>query len=269
MTHSAEPSATTDPAVLTGAAYRDGSGLAARRSLYDWQTPRHDLPGIVAEALTGVRGAVADVGCGSGAVLRRLAQARPDLTLIGVDLSAGILSGVPVPVAVADVEHLPFSDGRLGAALALHMLYHARDIPAAVAELRRVVAPGGLVVVSTNSGTDKRELDQLWRRASGDVLGVPEGPSRVTLSSRFRLEDAQVLLADHFASVRVLPLPGTITVTDPEPVIAHLASYRAWAAQAGVPFDATIQRAREILDEHIRTNGCFTITCLGGILICA
>lgn len=60
----------------------------------------------------------------------------------------------------------------------------------------------------------------------------------------------------------------TIAVRSPEPVIAHMASYRAWADQHAVPFEETVERARDIVSEHIERNGVFKIGCLGGMLVC-
>ncbi|CAM5585751.1 Methyltransferase type 11 domain-containing protein OS=Streptomyces fumanus OX=67302 GN=GCM10018772_50430 PE=4 SV=1 [Streptomyces fumanus] len=68
--------------------------------------------------------------------------------------------------------------------------------------------------------------------------------------------------------MEVIELPGTITVHEPGPVIAHMASYRAWADQHEVPFDATIDRARTLVADHIARDGTYRITCLGGILVC-
>ncbi len=264
----AHDAAVTDRARLVGSAYNGDRDLAARQSLYQWQTPRYDLPGLVAEWLGGVRGRVVDIGCGNGTFLQRLRQDRPDLSLLGLDLAPGILAGVPGPVAVADAMRLPLATGSVDAALALHMLYHVPDIPQAVRELARVVARDGLVVVSTNSGRDKAELDGLWQRAARDILGMDRGPARLTLSARFSLEKAPAFLGEEFSRVEVVELPGTITVHDPEPVIAHMASYRAWADQHEVPFDATIDRARMLVADHIDRHGAYEITCLGGLLIC-
>ncbi|MFD3553838.1 hypothetical protein ACFWWA_17285 [Streptomyces goshikiensis] len=61
--------------------------------------------------------------------------------------------------------------------------------------------------------------------------------------------------------MEVAELPGTITVRGPEPVIAHMASYRAWAEQHDVPFD----RARTLVADGIARSGAYEITCLGGI----
>lgn len=47
---------------------------------------------------------------------------------------------------------LPLGDGGVDVVLAMHMLYHVPDVPAPVAELRRIVKPGGTLLASTNSG---------------------------------------------------------------------------------------------------------------------
>jgi len=264
----AHAAAVTDRGRLAGSAYNSDRDLAARQSLYRWQTPRYDLPGIVAEKLSGVRGRVVDVGCGNGKFIQRLRKDRPDLALLGLDIAPGILAGVPGPVAVADATRLPLATESVDAALALHMLYHVPDIPQAVRELSRVVARDGLVIASTNSDRDKAELDDLWQRAAGDVLGTGRGPARISLSARFSLEKALAFLGHEFGRVETMELAGTIRVDDPEPVIAHMESYRAWADQHDVPFGATIERARTILVDHIAQHGTFEIMCLGGVLVC-
>ncbi|MGW2507929.1 class I SAM-dependent methyltransferase [Streptomyces scopuliridis] len=264
----AHDAAVTDRGRLAGSAYKSDRDLAARQSLYRWQTPRYDLPGLVAEQLSGVHGRVVDVGCGNGKFIQRLRRDRPELALLGLDIAPGIIAGVPGPVAVADATRLPLATEGVDAALALHMLYHVPDIPQAVRELSRVVAPDGLVIASTNSDRDKVQLDDLWQRAAGDVLGTGHGPARISLSARFSLEKAPAFLGEEFGHVEVIELPGTITVHAPEPVIAHMASYRAWADQHDVPFEAAIERARTIVVDHIAQHRAFEVTCLGGILVC-
>ncbi|MFF4988366.1 class I SAM-dependent methyltransferase [Streptosporangium saharense] len=263
-----QDAAVADKAILAGHAYADERHLAARQSIYRWQQPRYDLPAIVAEELAAVTGTVVDVGCGNGTFLNHLRTHRSDLHLVGLDLSAGILTHLPPPVLVADAQTLPLADHSVDAVLALHMLYHVSDIPATITELARVLRPGGLLIASTNGDTDKHELDQLWSTAAGHILGLPEGPTRVSLSSRFSLEKAPGYLAEAFTGIRVRHLPGTITLTDPAPITAHLASYEAWAHLSDVPFHQTIHHATDLATTAIETQGAFTITCHGGILTC-
>ncbi|MEW1655706.1 class I SAM-dependent methyltransferase [Streptomyces sp. NPDC093707] len=260
--------AVSDRAILTGSAYRTGRDLAARQSLYQWQQPRYDLPGIVVEQLRHTHGTVVDIGCGNGKFLARLRQDRPGLRLLGLDVSPGILADVAGPVAVADAVRLPLPSASVDAALALHMLYHVEDMPAGIAELSRVVKPDGRLIVTTNSERDKAELARLWERAAADVLGVEKGPERISLSARFPLEKAVDLLGTCFGHVETIALPGTITVRSPEPVVAHMKSYRAWADRQDAPFEETIERAREIVTEHIEKSGSFEIGCLSGMLVC-
>ncbi|MEV4557242.1 class I SAM-dependent methyltransferase [Kitasatospora sp. NPDC049285] len=263
-----QDAAVADKAILANSAYADGRHLAARQSIYQWQQPQYDLPGLVVEELAGTSGTVLDVGCGNGKFVSRLHKDRPDLQVVGTDISAGILADVAKPVVVADAQVLPFADDSADAVLALHMLYHVSNIEATIEELARVCRPGGMLIASTNSDTDKQELDQLWARAAGDVLGVPEGPARVSLSSRFSLEKAPVYLRTAFKDIQVKELPGIIEISDPAPIVAHLASYEAWADQSGVPFHETVSRAAEIIAATIATEGSFKIACRGGIMVC-
>ncbi|MGW2375581.1 class I SAM-dependent methyltransferase [Kitasatospora sp. NPDC001683] len=263
-----QDAAVADKSILANSAYADGRHLAARQSIYRWQQPQYDLPGIVVEELAGTRGTVLDVGCGNGKFVSRLHKDRPDLRVVGMDISAGILADVEKPVLVGDAQVLPFADNSADALLAVHMLYHVADIEATIKEMARVLRPGGVLIASTNSDTDKRELDQLWAGAAGDILGIPEGPTRVSLSSRFSLEKAPSYLGAAFGDIQIRELPGTIVVTDPAPIVAHMASYEAWAEQCDVPFRETVTRANDLVAAIIADEGSFEITCLGGILIC-
>ncbi|MFG2969954.1 hypothetical protein ACGFZS_42465 [Streptomyces sp. NPDC048288] len=60
---------------------------------------------------------------------------------------------------------------------------------------------------------------------------------------------------EEFGRVETTELPGIITVDDPGPAVAHMASNRAWADQHDVSFEATIGRARTILVDHIAQHG--------------
>jgi 2-polyprenyl-6-hydroxyphenyl methylase/3-demethylubiquinone-9 3-methyltransferase len=107
---------------------------------------------------------VLDAGCGGGLVARELAAA--GATVVGLDRSLGSLGvarravgavgrrgpgnpeGVPRSIgaflpAQGRLERLPFADGAFDVVVAADVLEHVPDLPAAVAELARVLAPGG------------------------------------------------------------------------------------------------------------------------------
>jgi len=100
-----------------------------------------------------------DAGCGTGGLLRRLSQAMTDgaLTsrpLAGFDISlvAVELARAKVPDAallLASVNDLPFADASLGVAVSCDVLCHrAVDEARALAEFRRTLAPGGVLVLN-------------------------------------------------------------------------------------------------------------------------
>ncbi len=105
------------------------------------------------DALRSVNGIVLDAGCGTGGLLRRLAALRPDLRLIGLERDCGAARRAAeksgVPVATGSINILPFADASFAAALAADVLCHRAVEPdLALAELRRVLRPGGLLVVN-------------------------------------------------------------------------------------------------------------------------
>jgi len=59
------------------------------------------------------------------------------------------------------VQSLPFADESFDTAVAAWMLYHVPDIDRGIAELARVLAPGGRLVAVTNSELHLHELREL------------------------------------------------------------------------------------------------------------
>jgi ubiquinone/menaquinone biosynthesis C-methylase UbiE len=128
---------TTSRAVLAHGAYAIATHLAARQSLYQWQTPSYDLPGIVVDLLGDDPGP--DIGCGNGTYLRRIRAERPELTTIGVDISPGIIEDLAGPLVVADAAQIPTASRSARHRAGHVMLYHLADIDQGVAELARVL----------------------------------------------------------------------------------------------------------------------------------
>lgn len=100
-----------------------------------------------------------DAGCGTGGLLRRIADAMangslPRRPLAGFDLvpDAVLRARAKVPDAelmLASVNDLPLASASLGTVVSCDVLCHrAVDEARALAEIRRVLAPGGVVVLN-------------------------------------------------------------------------------------------------------------------------
>ncbi len=110
---------------------------------------------------------VLDAGCGKARFARVLLAERPGVRVVGMDLAEAMLRFVPqgvMPVGGALTE-LPFASGSFDGAYATESLEHAVEIEKAVAELCRVVKPGGrIVVIDKNAAQWGRLETPEWER---------------------------------------------------------------------------------------------------------
>lgn len=132
---------------------------------------------------------VADVGCGKGRFARIVKERYPLATVIALDLAEAMLLHVPRAIApvAATMTALPLKSESVDAAYATESLEHAVDIPAAVAELARIVKPGGrIAIIDKNSSAwgrletpqwekwfDEKELCGLLKRHCRKVASQP------------------------------------------------------------------------------------------------
>ncbi len=125
---------------------------------------------------------VLDVGCGNGYVLSRYARAGARVT--GIDLTArgvGVCRlrfaqmGLRGTFLQADAQRLPFADGAFDAVCSMGVLHHVPDTAGAVAEIRRVLQPGGKFISMVY------HRDSLLYRVTFPWVGVLTGKDRQTL----------------------------------------------------------------------------------------
>jgi ubiquinone/menaquinone biosynthesis C-methylase UbiE len=108
---------------------------------------------------------ILDAGCGSGPLFEALRDRGAVVT--GIDKSAGMLElarrrlGADADLQVAELgSPLPFPDGTFDDVTASLVLHYLRDWGPALAELRRVLQPGGRLIVSV----DHPFAENLWHR---------------------------------------------------------------------------------------------------------
>jgi ubiquinone/menaquinone biosynthesis C-methylase UbiE len=97
-------------------------------------------------------GRLLDVGCGTGALLCAAARWYPGADLVGVDPCAPMITiaarSTPARFALASAEQLPFPDGTFDVVVATFTYRHWSDRAAGLAEIGRVLAPGGVLALA-------------------------------------------------------------------------------------------------------------------------
>jgi SAM-dependent methyltransferase len=171
---------------------------------------------------------VLDIGCGPGWFWANAAPLLPDrLDLTLADQSAGMikeaearcgsLKAWSVTSIEADAAALPFADASFDTVVAMHMLYHVRDQTKAIAEMYRVLKPGGLLAVTTNGAGNLRDLYALTT-----VFGSkPVEP----VAAIFGLDIAEQHLRAQFGNVTREIQPARLRITSPDDVFMALTSY--------------------------------------------
>ena len=97
---------------------------------------------------------VLDVGCGTGAFLAALISDCDDIDAAGIDLSDQMLAkardrlGPSVDLRLGDAEILPHDDRGLDIVTSISMFHYLRDPDRALREARRVLRPGGRIVIT-------------------------------------------------------------------------------------------------------------------------
>ena len=199
----------SDDPVVDGEQYSDTSGSSAGEARY---THGHGAAVLSAHSRRGAEDSAAyllphlnagmdllDVGCGPATITADLADRVTPGRVVGLDAASGALEAARATLAErdlparveltdGDVMSLPFDDGTFDVAHAHQVLQHLSDPVGALAEMRRVTRPGGIVAVrdavySAMAWYPEPEGMKLWRsvymataRANG---GEPDAGGRL------------------------------------------------------------------------------------------
>lgn len=227
-----------DPTVVQSQ-YASEDNLRARQALWA-EVEGENAPDVLLRVLRSLAplGDVVEVGGGQGE-LAELMQAELGARVGFVDQSERMVElarSRGIDARVGDVQDLPFEDASFDVAVAAWMLYHVADLERGLAELARVLRPGGKLVAVTNSVRHNEELRALVG-ARGSVL---EG--------LFNSENGEESLARHFSSVERHDTELTAIVRELE----TLEGYRRSLSYATQPVPEHVQLP-------FRTSGRSTI----------
>jgi demethylmenaquinone methyltransferase / 2-methoxy-6-polyprenyl-1,4-benzoquinol methylase len=230
------------------------------RRMFDRVAPRYDLANTVfslgqdrawrraaarAAALAGGQAAV-DVACGTGALTRELAASAPGAVVLGVDFSwemvrraAGPASAPGSAYLVGDALRLPLRDSSVDVVTIAFGLRNLPEPGRGLLEFRRVLRPGGRLVVCEFSqpvvpvlrGVYRRYLTRLMPVAARRLTSDPEAYQYLARSIGAWPDQAGLadwLQEAGFTDVAWRDLTGGI-------VALHRATAGSWPLAGGTP----------------------------------
>lgn len=121
--------------------------------------------------------AILDAGCGTGVCTRALKNKFPKSNIVGIDIAEGMIEEALKKQSffkkneyqVADIESLPFSSGSFELVFSNLALLWLENPEVGLAELNRVLKPGGLLIFSTLGPGSLIELRESWQRIDSNI----------------------------------------------------------------------------------------------------
>jgi ubiquinone/menaquinone biosynthesis C-methylase UbiE len=181
------------------------------------------------------KGDLLEVGCGEGEFAASLdASGWRVAALDSSPRMVELTTARGIPAQVASLPRLPFPERHFDCLVGAWVLHYLSRpaVAEALEEMRRVLRPGGWIVLATNSD---RHMSELWTRMPG---------ARYALT--FSAENAPALLAGIGAVAEVTPVEGTVTFTSFEQARAFVANQVRPRARAGrlEPFSGSLTVTR-------------------------
>jgi ubiquinone/menaquinone biosynthesis C-methylase UbiE len=151
-----------------------------------------------AELLGSASGEVLEIGAGTGAnvpfytpSVTRLVLTEPDSAMLArLRRRLGLARAGSAEALQAEVDALPFGDASFDAVVSTLVLCSVRDVPRALAEVRRVLRPGGRLLFIEHVAADDRPERLAWQRRLEPLWSRVAGNCHLTRRTGDRIRDA-------------------------------------------------------------------------------
>ena len=159
--------------------------------------------------ISGATKSVIDIGTGAGALLPAIRRSAPGALIVGVDRSQGMLRLAKekhsIPLALMDVQKLALPANRFEVAVVAFVLFHLPFPKRCLAEVSRVLQPGGALGTVT-WGAEKEPLasatwDEELQAAGAQVIALPAVDNRACCDSAQKM--TALLEQAGFVSIKV------------------------------------------------------------------
>lgn len=256
---SERPSLRADDPAYVQYQYADDEKLRIRIETHQRYSEGSGFQKWVADQVAATPGqSLLDVGSGTGEDYHPLFEG---VELVAIHLSPGMLAKVRVKRVNADAQALPFADATFDRVMSNHMLYHVPDKVRALREMRRVIRPGGRVVITANSRSSYANLWEL-RNAAVAELGLPQ---YYGVGYWFALEDVN-LVASVFPDVRVEEWRDAFVFPSAEPVLRYLSTAPA-SVESEFDRERLFALLRPRIEEIVAREGVFRVPKSSGCFI--
>ncbi|MFC3551569.1 class I SAM-dependent methyltransferase [Lysobacter cavernae] len=198
---------------------------------------------------------VLDLGCGSGYGAAMMAEVAT--SVVAVDISEDAIRFASEQHAKPNLVHrvirpdvpLPFEDGAFDTVLSFQVIEHVRDDVGYLAEARRVLRPGGaLIVITPNRAVRLLPSQRPWNRwhlreynAAGLARLFPTGGC--TLDMRFMRAEGEIARVElaRYRKLKWLTLPATLPVIPNVVRVSALNAMHAVSAAKPVAAKSTVE----------------------------
>lgn len=251
----------TDQQYLKTDQYKDSSNLDARVVLHQrFSINSYGWFHWVFDTLLELpeKSRILELGSGPGYLWKEnISRIPAEWSITISDLSPGmvdaawrnlVVTGRTFQFKEIDAQSIAFEDETFDAVIANHMLYHVPDRPKALAEIKRVLKPGGRLIATTIGYGHLKELNEWLRQICG---GKAMEPMPIT----FTLENGAEQLRALFSKVEMCRYEDSLHVTDVEPLIAF---FRASFFSTEITREA-LEEIRNELETELKEKGMIFI----------
>ncbi|HCW53057.1 MAG TPA: methyltransferase type 11 [Clostridium sp.] len=210
--------------------YKNDKNLNLRKNLHSYNINKIDWDKWCYKQIDFKKNSrVLEIGCGTGKLWEKNKEDIDETLDITVsDFSKNMLKIAKQKLKAIDrkfnfqeinAENIPYDDNTFDIVIAEHMIYLVPNMEQALSEIRRVLVPGGVFYVTSNSNESMKELNELVNDFDSN-----SGLNSNGYSTRFELENGEEILKKYFNKVDVEILDGKIIVDNPKPIVEYKAS---------------------------------------------